>query len=77
MTGHDPEAVVRAFIARWNAMDLEGVLALLHAEVVYHNVPMRPLHGKEAAETYLRAAWRFESVDWELVNIAVAQDGAV
>jgi len=66
-----PVQVVEAFVAAWNRMDLDGVLGLLHEEIVYHNVPLEPLHGKAAVSDYLRSRWIFEEIDWEVPNIAV------
>ena len=65
-----PVQVVEAFVAAWNRMDLEGILGLLHEEIVYHNIPVEPLHGKPAVSAYLRSRWIFDSIDWEMPNIA-------
>ncbi len=67
-----PVQVVEAFVAAWNRMDLDGVLGLLHEEIVYHNVPVDPLHGKAAVSEYLRSRWIFEKIDWEMPNIAAS-----
>lgn len=65
-----PVQVVEAFVAAWNRMDLDGMLGWLHEEIVYHNVPVEPLHGKAAVSDYLRSRWMFEAIDWEMRNIA-------
>ncbi len=52
-------------------MDFEAVIAAFDEDIVYHNVPMQPIHGLAAVRNYLQNAWRFDSVDWRLVNIAV------
>jgi limonene-1,2-epoxide hydrolase len=67
----DPGDVVRSFIAAWNANDLERVLAHLHPEVVYHNVPLAPLHGLPAVRAYLQGIGRFDWIDWKLLALAV------
>ncbi len=69
-----PIAVVEAFIAAWNRMDFEAIIAALDENVRYHNIPMDPVHGREAVRAYLRGAWRFEEVDWQLVHIAADGD---
>lgn len=56
-------------------MDFEAIIDALDPGVVYHNIPMQPLHGRDAVRAYLQDAWRFESVDWQIVNIA--SDGNV
>ncbi len=69
-----PVEVVEAFVAAWNRMDLEGMLAWLHEDIVYHNVPVEPLQGKAAVSEYLRSRWIFEAIDWEMPNIAACGD---
>lgn len=67
-----PTEVVRSFIAAWNANDLERVLAHLHPDVVYHNVPVAPIRGREAVRSYLFGKGGFDWVDWKLLAIAEA-----
>ena len=66
-----PTAIVESFIAAWNASDLEKILAHLHPQVVYHNMPLAPIHGRDAVRTYLADKVPFEWVDWKLLAIAV------
>jgi limonene-1,2-epoxide hydrolase len=68
-----PIDVVRSFIAAWNANDLPRVLAHLHDEIEYHNVPMEPVHGLAAVRRYLEGVGPFDWVDWKLH--AIAADG--
>jgi limonene-1,2-epoxide hydrolase len=63
-------ALVRAFCAAWDRLDLDAVCAMLVDDVVYHNIPMERLQGRSAVEAYLRQAAAFESARWELVAIA-------
>jgi limonene-1,2-epoxide hydrolase len=65
-----PADVVRSFIAAWNENDLERVVAHLHPDVFYHNVPLEPIHGRDAVRTYLFGKGGFEWVDWKLLAIA-------
>ncbi len=69
-----PGDIVRSFIAAWNANDLERVLAHLHDEVVYHNMPLEPLHGLAAVRTYLDGIGRFDWIDWKLLALAESGD---
>ena len=69
-----PGDVVRSFIAAWNANDLERVLAHLHDEVVYHNMPLQPLHGLTAVRAYLQGVGRFDWIDWKLLALAESGD---
>jgi limonene-1,2-epoxide hydrolase len=67
VTGSD---VVRAFIAAWNANDLDAVVSFLDEDVFYHNVPVQPIRGRAAVEQYLRGAGPWDRVDWQLLSIA-------
>ncbi len=67
--------MVRGFLAAWNGNDLDAVVGFLHEEVVYHNVPLAPIHGRAAVDSYLRGKGPFDWVDWKLLALAVS--GAV
>lgn len=55
MTDHQtPIAVVETFLAKLEAGDQAGALALLADDVVYENVPFPPARGKAATERTLR-----------------------
>jgi limonene-1,2-epoxide hydrolase len=64
--------VVRGFLAAWNSNDLVRVLACLHEEVVYHNVPLEAIHGRAAVAAYLRGKGSFDWVDWKLLALAAS-----
>ncbi len=40
-----PQQTVEAFIAHWNACDIDAMLALCAEGIVYHNIPMEPVVG--------------------------------
>jgi limonene-1,2-epoxide hydrolase len=65
-----PGDVVRSFIAAWNANDIPRVVAHLHDDVVYHNVPVDPIRGRAAVESYLNGKGGFDWIDWKLLAIA-------
>lgn len=64
--------MVRGFLAAWNANDLVRVVACLHEEVVYHNMPLDPIHGRAAVDAYLRSKGGFDWVDWKLLALAAS-----
>lgn len=66
---------MRSFLAAWNANDLDRVVSCLHEDVCYHNIPLEPIHGRAAVDTYLRSQGGFDWVDWKL--LAFAENGAV
>lgn len=43
-----PQQTVEAFIAHWNACDVDAMLALCAEDIVYHNIPMEPVNGTAA-----------------------------
>ena len=61
--------VVMAFIDAWNEKNWDGIEALFGDDVVYHNIPMEPLNGRDAAMNMIRGM-QPQEVDWEVVNIA-------
>jgi limonene-1,2-epoxide hydrolase len=66
----DAERTVRAFIDAWNALDEERIYGLMSDDIYYHNMPMRPVVGRDAVRAHL-AAWPVDACQWELLNIAV------
>ena len=64
-----PTEIVEQFIDAWNRMDWDLVMDLLTDDVVYHNIPMEKLEGKEAAEAFIRGM-QVDAVDWITLNIA-------
>lgn len=65
-----PSEVVLSFVAAWNANDLERILAHLHEDVVYHNMPVEPLHGRTAVRRYLESKGGFDRMNWRVLAIA-------
>ncbi len=58
------EATVCAFIAAWSRLDADEIFSYLDEAIVYHNVPIEPLHGRMAVERALRPfIARFTSAD--------------
>ncbi|MFT6437623.1 MAG: limonene-1,2-epoxide hydrolase [Candidatus Azotimanducaceae bacterium] len=64
-----PIQVVENFIDAWNRMDWEAVVSALADDVIYHNIPMEKLEGKQAAAAFIRGM-KPEGVDWETLSIA-------
>ncbi|MBT3428425.1 MAG: SnoaL-like domain-containing protein [Gammaproteobacteria bacterium] len=63
------EQIVTEFINNWNRMDWQAVTDALHDDVVYHNIPMEKIQGKEAAAAFI-TGMQPKAVDWIMVNIA-------
>ena len=49
-----PRELVREWVARFNAADVDGLAALYAADATNHQVVMEPLHGREAIRQMFR-----------------------
>ena len=65
-----PGDLVRSFIAAWNANDIDRVIAHLHEDVIYHNMPVAPIRGRAAVKAYLDSKGGIDWIDWKLLTIA-------
>ncbi|HEX5614281.1 MAG TPA: limonene-1,2-epoxide hydrolase family protein [Acidimicrobiia bacterium] len=71
----DPIAIVNDFCAAWTALDIEGALALLADDAVYHNIPVAPVVGKDAIRaTIAMFTTGVEQVEFVVRNIAAHGD---
>ena len=57
------------FIDAWNTMDWDKASDLLDDDVVWHNIPMEKIVGKQMVDAAIRGMGP-ESVDWEVLSIA-------
>ena len=65
-----PQETVEAFIGHWNACDVDAMMALCAEGIIYHNIPMEPIHGTAAmrgmVEGFLadidRCAWETHAI---------------
>jgi len=73
MTTQGPEAVVDAFIAAIERIDIDAAAALLHHDVSYENMPMQPVVGAETVKAVLASFLNQASeVDWPVSRQLVA-----
>lgn len=61
---------VSAFIDAFNRMDIDAACDMLAENVVYHNIPMEPVLGREAARGFLKAMPNLTGIEWEVFNTA-------
>ena len=61
--------IVLDFIDAWNRMDWDMVVGALAEDVVYHNIPMEKIQGRDAAAGFI-TGMQPEAVDWEMISIA-------
>ena len=57
----EPIAVVEAFLAALEDLDIDAAVALLGPAIVYQNMPLPPARGIAAVEKQLRGLGRFAS----------------
>ena len=66
------------FFAAWNNRDLKTIMAAFDDNCIYHNVPMQPIEGRDAIETYLGPVIdKCSEIDWKILAIAEDEDGRV
>lgn len=70
-----PEAIVRAFCAAWDDIDLDRILALLAPDAVYQSGPARPVRGHDQIAALLREMTRgLSACEFEILHLAVSGD---
>lgn len=65
--------IVKDFIAAWNENDIDKACDMMAEDIFYHNIPMAPVNGREAARAMLKGMGEMEAVNWEL--LAIAENG--
>ena len=70
-----PEAVVRAFCAAWDNIDMDRILGLLAPDAVYQNGPARPVRGHDQIAALLRKMTAgLSACEFEILHLAVSGD---
>jgi limonene-1,2-epoxide hydrolase len=70
-----PEEVVRTVCQRVGDKDIDALRPLLSDDVTYHNIPLEPAVGIEAATDTLKLFFgMFESIDIRILALAVDGD---
>ncbi len=73
--GH-PRAVVEAFLEALAASDLEGAMSLLADDVVYTNVGLPTIRGRDRVERALRA-FEHDAASFEVYLHSMSADGPI
>ena len=69
---------VRAFIAKWEARDVDGIIDAFVDEPFYHNMPMDPMTSKEAIRAFIEPFMEpCTGVEWAVSFIAEDANGVV
>ena len=70
--------LVEDFIAAWQARDIDRIVAFLHPDIRYHNMPLAPIDGLDATRDALQALLdRVDDLRWDIRGIAATADGTV
>ena len=64
------------FVAAWNWLDHDMILAIMATGIVYHNIPMPVLTGIDEVRGFL-STMNAEKAEWIVHNIAETSDGVV
>lgn len=71
-------ALARDFCAAFDRRDLDGITAAVTADVVYHNIPMDVVTGRDGVRTALAGfVTGAEQVEFVIHTIAEAANGSV
>ncbi len=70
-----PSSTVAGFIHHLNHLEWDKAFALLSDDVVYHNIPMQPVVGREAVRAFL-AQIPCDAIDW-IVHVSAEHDHTV
>ena len=72
------EALIRDFLAAFDAIDLERIMGFFAEDAVYHNIPVQPVRGTAAIRGVLQGFMGMASeVNWIVHNLAETRDGVV
>ena len=71
----DNAARIRDFIAAWSRMDAAELAAYFTEDGVYHNIPSKPVAGRENVERFIAGfAKDWTATDWEIVSLVADGD---
>ncbi|MEM8563431.1 MAG: limonene-1,2-epoxide hydrolase family protein [Pseudomonadota bacterium] len=69
---------VMAFIGKWEARDIEGIMATFAPSPFYHNVPMQPLTTPDSIREFIEGFMgAVTAVKWDVLTIAETEQGIV
>lgn len=66
------------FIAKFEALDVKGIIGTFRDDAFYHNIPMEPLEGIDAIRGFIEPFMEpITGIQWELLFIAEDDKGVV
>lgn len=71
-----PEQIVRDFFKIVESCDIDAICNACTEDVVYANVPVPPMHGREAMRAFFKKNMtRCDAFESEMLNIGTSADG--
>jgi limonene-1,2-epoxide hydrolase len=75
MTDNASIDLVRRFCAAWAQGDIPAIVAFFTDDAVYHNMPLRPVQGRDAIKGVIEQfSAPFERIEFEITHVAAAGD---
>lgn len=72
----DVVALSHEFVGHWNRRDIDAIVAALAPDVVYQNLPLPALHGRESVRDFIAPNLsRVTRMNWVVHTLAVTTDG--
>jgi limonene-1,2-epoxide hydrolase len=66
------QQIVEKFIAKWNAMDVSGALAMMAPDAIWDNIPMGPAKGMAEIQGVMAQFPPAEGIDFITHHIAAS-----
>jgi limonene-1,2-epoxide hydrolase len=74
----DNEQIVREFIEAWSRLDPEELSSYFSEDGVYHNMPARPVRGRENVKKMIAGfIGPWTETRWDILNLVSAGDVVV
>jgi len=75
MTESDNIDLIRRFCASWEQGDVAAIVAFFTDDAVYHNMPIQPIHGRDAIKGVIEQFMApFDRAEFEILQVAAAGD---
>ena len=64
---HSPDELVTEFCKKWLTADPDELAGYFTEDAVYHNIPMEPVHGREAIKEFIAGFTAgFDGIDFQV-----------
>ena len=64
---HSPDELVTEFCKKWLTADPDELAGYFTEDAVYHNIPMEPVHGREAIREFIAGFTAgFDGIDFQV-----------